>query len=65
MATAKKSKKDRKWGRNAAYCLSYKNSNRREKNKLRRLAKHLKRFPGDKIAQNAVKLAQAAIRGYA
>ena len=51
---AKKTKKQRKFGRNAASCLSYKNSNRRERNKLLRLRRHLTRFGGDRCAKDAV-----------
>ena len=40
-------KKQRKWDRNSAYCLGYKNSNKREKNKIVKLQKHLERFPDD------------------
>lgn len=61
---AKQSKKQRKWGRNSAYCLSYKNSNRREKNKLVRLKKHLKRFPSDACAKAAVENCNKVIRGF-
>lgn len=64
MAKAKQSKKQRKWGRNALSCASYQNASRRERNKLRRLGKHLKRFPGDKTAQDAVGVATTAVRGY-
>jgi len=60
---AKKSKKLRKVGRNAAYCLQYKNLNRREKNKLVRLRKHLDRFPLDGIAKIAVDRCKATIGG--
>jgi hypothetical protein len=48
---AKKSKKLRKCGRNAAYCLAYKNSNRREKNKVKKLLKHLAKFSNDNCAK--------------
>ena len=60
---AKKSKKQRKVGRNAAACLQYKNSHRREHNKARRLARHLKRFPGDAVAVATVAVCKAAARG--
>ena len=35
------------------YCPRYKVLHQREKNKARKLAKHLKRFPDDAIAQKA------------
>lgn len=61
MAGAKNSKKQRKYGRNAAYCLSYKNFNRREKNKIKKLVKHLARFSNDNCAKTAVGNAKVAI----
>lgn len=60
---AKKSKKLRKVGRNAAYCLQYRNLNRREKNKLLGLRKHLIRFPLDGVAKIAVDRCKAIISG--
>jgi hypothetical protein len=47
---AKKTKKNRKHGRNAAFCLAYKNSNRREKNKVKKLTRHLVAFANDRCA---------------
>jgi hypothetical protein len=61
---AKKTKKQRKWGRNAAYCLAYKNSNRREHNKVKRLKKHLVRFPDDLVATVAIENCMKVIRGF-
>lgn len=61
MAKAKQSKKQRKVGRNAASCLAYKNSNRRERNKLIRLKKHLKRLPADRCATAAVDRCKAVL----
>ncbi len=58
---AKKTKKQRKYGRNASYCLSYKNSNRRERNKLVRLRKHLARFGGDRCASASVDSCKAVL----
>jgi hypothetical protein len=58
---AKKTKKQRKYGRNAAYCLTYKNTNRREKNKIKKLVKHLVKFANDDCAKNAIKNAKIAI----
>ena len=43
----------RKYNRNKASCLAYKNSNRRERNKLLRLKKHLVRHPDDECAKKA------------
>jgi hypothetical protein len=61
MSGAKDSKKHRKVGRNADYCKYYKNTNRREKNKLKKLAKHLARFSDDNCAKVAVGNTKAAI----
>ncbi len=57
-------KKNRKVGRDAIRCRAYTASNRREKNKVKRLARHLKNFPGDGAATAAVDRAKIAIRGY-
>lgn len=47
---AKSSKKNRKYGRNSAFCLAYKNSNRREKNKVKKLTRHIAAFANDRCA---------------
>jgi hypothetical protein len=57
---AKKTKKNRKHGRNSSSCVFYKNSKRREHNKVIRLKKHLVRFPGDVCAKKAMEAAKAA-----
>lgn len=64
MAGASSTKKQRKYGRNAIFCLNYKNSNRRERNKIIKLKKHLLRFPDDKIAAAAVEGCKVAVRGH-
>jgi hypothetical protein len=51
---AKKSKKQRKFGRNANFCLVYKNTNRREKNKVKKLVRHLAKFGNDNCAKVAL-----------
>lgn len=61
---ADKPKKQQKWGRNVLFCKHYEATNRREKNKLARLKKHLVRFPDDAGAKAAVDRCVAAIRGY-
>jgi ribonuclease HI len=58
--SAKKSKKNRKHGNNSAYCQFYKNSKRREHNKVTKLKKHLVRFPNDACAKAAMEAAKAA-----
>lgn len=60
---AKKTKKHRKHGRGLGYCKVYAASHRREHNKVRRLRKHLVRFPEDKVAAAAVERCKLAIRG--
>lgn len=47
---AKGGKKQRKFGRNKMDCLAYRNENRREKSRVRRIKRHLKRFPMDAAA---------------
>ena len=61
---AKKGKKQRKWGRNAVYCAYYRSTHRREQNKIRRLKKHLVRFPHDDCAKRAIEVALVSIRGF-
>jgi hypothetical protein len=64
MAKANGSNKMRKVGRNALFCKSYRNTNRREKNKVVRLKKHLLLFPQDLVAEEAVKRCKTLIRGF-
>ena len=47
---AKKTKKGRKVGRNNLSCQRYKLEHRRERNKLRRLNRHIKNHPTDRCA---------------
>jgi hypothetical protein len=51
-AARKTGKKNRKWNRNKVFCTAYRNSNTREKNKAKRLARHLKHHPLDKSAHH-------------
>lgn len=53
--STKKGKKNRKYGRNGAYCQMYRLTNKRERNKLKKLKKHLEKFPDDKQAQKVIK----------
>ena len=46
--------KGRKIGRNKKWCEAYRLLNRRLKNKLRKIRKHIKRFPEDKRAVSAL-----------
>lgn len=50
----KKGKRNRKWNRNRAFCLRYRNEGRQEKNRARRINRHLKRFPNDDSARKAL-----------
>lgn len=56
---AKKTKKNRKHGRNAHFCLQYRNRNREKLNKVIKLKKHLVRFPNDACAKVAMEVAKA------
>ena len=59
---AKGGKKNRKVGRNARRCEAYKAENRRERNKLVRLLRHLARFPKDVCAKHAIARVQNVLR---
>lgn len=52
--SSKKGKKNRKHGRNKDYCKAYFVSGRREKNKAKKLAKHIARHPNDPCANRAL-----------
>lgn len=59
---AKKSKaKGRKIGRNSKSCLRYALEHRREKNKLRRLRKHVKVHIADLCAKKAIDLCKVTL----
>jgi hypothetical protein len=57
----KKGKKNRCHGRNKSFCTRYRNSHQRERNKARRLGKHLARHPNDRCALAALGLARAVL----
>lgn len=61
MSKANGSNKMRKVGRNAISCKAYANTNRREKNKIKKLQKHLINFPDDANAKAAIASCKAAI----
>ena len=48
--TKNKAKKQRKFDRNKKFCEVYARDHTREKNKIKKLEKHLKRFPDDAAA---------------
>jgi hypothetical protein len=60
---AKKTKKNRKWGRNKVFCDTYKRTNQEEKNRIKRLNKHLTRFPNDLVASKAKDNARIIVSG--
>lgn len=51
---AKRSKKQRKFGRNAEFCARYRLEMRAEKSQLKNLRKHVLRFPDDHCALGAI-----------
>lgn len=44
----------RKIGRNKVECARYRAQGRREKNKVRRLARHIREYPQDEAARDAL-----------
>ena len=60
---AKKTKKQRKHGRNSVYCKVYAITHRREKNKIRRLKKHLIHHPLDKTANESLDACKRIVTG--
>ncbi len=50
-----KGNKNRKYGRARVGCERYRREGRREKNKARKLKRHLKNQPGDRAATAALK----------
>ena len=60
-----RSKKNRKYERNKIWCANYRARGQREKNKAKKLVKHLSRHPADTIARNAYVAAKASPRGLA
>jgi hypothetical protein len=57
----KKTKKGRKTGRNKLACSRYALEHRREKNKLRRLRRHLKKHSADLCAMTAADLCKVVL----
>ena len=49
-----KGKKNRKFGRNKVKCARYRLAHKREKSHVRRITKHLVKFPGDRCAIDAL-----------
>jgi ribosomal protein S15P/S13E len=51
---AKQKTNSSKMGRNKDFCAAYKLLNKRLKNKIRKLTRHINRLPGDKQAKKAL-----------
>lgn len=51
---SKGGKKNRKWSRNKLFCAKYRTEGRQQKNKLRRIARHLKLQPNDVQARRCL-----------
>lgn len=51
----KAGKKNRKYGRNKKWCEVYRMRSQRERNKVRKLARHLKKYPHDATAKKALR----------
>jgi len=47
-------KRNRKWGSNKVYCARYRAEGTQEKNRARRIARHLKAYPNDIQAMEAL-----------
>jgi hypothetical protein len=54
MATHKQGKKNRKLGRNKVACAWYRSTHRREKNKIRKILRHLKKHTNDLQAHRTI-----------
>lgn len=52
---ADKANKNRKYGRNIKWCTAYKAQDKRYTNKVRKINRHIKRFPADLQAPNALR----------
>ena len=63
MEKAKGGKKQRKYSRNKDYCTAYLNENKREKNKIKRIQRHMKRFPLDTGAMAHIERLRDVIKG--
>lgn len=58
----KKGKKNRKHGRNEKKCEAYERAQKHEKSHIRRLLRHLERFPDDRQAITALRVYESALR---
>lgn len=58
---AKSGKKNRKHGRNLIWCKAYRSRRQREKNKVKRLRKHMLRHPADHVAAECLSVCKAII----
>jgi hypothetical protein len=66
MATQKKGGGNKKYGNNKKWCEVYRSLGRRETNKKRKLASHIRRFPEDTQAFNRLRALTEGVsqRGY-
>lgn len=54
----------RKYGRNKVWCANYRNQQQRERNKAKKLARHIRLCPWDEVARAALaKLPQSFQKG--
>ena len=60
---AKKTKKHRKHDRNKDFCKAYRNENKREKNKIVKIKRHMKRFPNDTAVMAHIERCRGIISG--
>lgn len=57
-------KKSKKAGRNALRCKSYKDRNQRERNKILRLNRHLKKQPEDAAVATMIENLKKIVKGF-
>jgi len=55
--------KNKKHGRNKDWCKAYSLRKQRERNKIKRLARHLARFPSDRRADSKIDVLRAIVSG--
>ena len=56
--------KSKKAGRNALRCKSYKDCNQRERNKIVKLNRHMKRGPNDQSVLPVIEACKKAVKGF-
>lgn len=63
MAKKKAGGKNKKHGRNKVQCAAYKARGQREKNKAKKMAKHIAAHPGDSAAAHKIKNLRPRVKG--